>query len=86
MNWFSLPTTSRFHGRLPGDTREGEGRLMCMQRHCDQPAAEGVESQLCVEHEADRLDEEEAQRMERLDFERGSAAEEDRMEFERRAK
>ena len=83
---FSLPTTSRFHGRLPGDTREGEGRLMCAKRHCEEPAAEGVESQLCAAHEADRLDEEEAQRMERLDFERGSAAEEDRMEFERRTR
>ena len=70
---FSLPTTSRFHGRLPGDTREGEGRLMCAKRHCEEPAAEGVESQLCAAHEADRLDEAEAEA-------------EDRMEMERRAK
>ena len=49
----NLSTTSRFHGRLPVDS----GVLMCLNRHCDHPAGEGLESGLCPRHEADRMDE-----------------------------
>ena len=59
----NLSTTSRFHGRLPVDS----GVLMCLNRHCDQPAGEGLESGLCPRHEADRLDGMEAAAEDRIE-------------------
>lgn len=66
MNWFNIPTVRNYHGRVPEDS----GVLMCLNRHCDQPAAPGLESGLCVRHEADRLDEAEAEVEDRMEMER----------------